>query len=103
VQETAKQVASVHPALLIVADDGQPGGWGRCLELERPVRAMGVVVGDVDAQDLLDRGGLLAQERPPRAGGLRGAGSSPWRARVVRIAVAETRTPRCTSSSWMRR
>jgi hypothetical protein len=33
---------------------------------------------------------------------LRGAGSSPWRRSVERIAVAETRTPRCNSSPWMR-
>jgi hypothetical protein len=32
----------------------------------------------------------------------RGAGSSPWRRSVVRIAVAETRTPRRSSSPWMR-
>ena len=32
----------------------------------------------------------------------RGAGSSPWRRRVVQITVAETRTPRCSSSPWMR-
>jgi hypothetical protein len=32
----------------------------------------------------------------------RSAGSSPWRRSVVRIAVAETRTPRRTSSPWMR-
>jgi hypothetical protein len=33
---------------------------------------------------------------------LRGAGSSLWRRSVERIAVAETRTPRCNSSPWMR-
>jgi hypothetical protein len=32
----------------------------------------------------------------------RGAGSSPCRRIVVRIAVAETRTPRRNSSPWMR-
>jgi hypothetical protein len=32
----------------------------------------------------------------------RGAGSSPWRRSVMRIAVAETRMPRCNSSPWMR-
>jgi hypothetical protein len=32
----------------------------------------------------------------------RGAGSSPWRRRVMRIAVAETRTPRWSSPPWMR-
>ena len=32
----------------------------------------------------------------------RGAGSSPWRCSVGRIAVAEIRTPRCSSSPWMR-
>jgi hypothetical protein len=29
-------------------------------------------------------------------------GSRPWRCSVVRIAVAEIRTPRCSSSPWMR-
>ena len=32
----------------------------------------------------------------------RGAGSSAWRRRVVRMAVAETRTPSRSSSPWMR-
>jgi hypothetical protein len=32
----------------------------------------------------------------------RGAGSRPWRRRVVRITVAETGTPRWSSSPWMR-
>jgi hypothetical protein len=32
----------------------------------------------------------------------RGAGSSPWRRSVVRIAVAETCMPSCWSSPWMR-
>jgi transposase-like protein len=32
----------------------------------------------------------------------RGAGLSPWRRSVARIAVAETRTPRCCSSPLMR-
>jgi hypothetical protein len=32
----------------------------------------------------------------------RGAGSRPWRRSVVRITVAETRTPRWSSSPWMR-
>jgi hypothetical protein len=32
----------------------------------------------------------------------RGAGSSPWRRSVVRITVAERRTPRWSSSPWMR-
>ena len=49
-----------------------------------------------------DPGGLLAQERPPGASARRGAGSSPWRRSVVRIAVAETRTPSCSSSPLMR-
>jgi len=49
-----------------------------------------------------DPGSLLAQERPP------GAARPSWRrvepvaAERARIAVAETRTPRCNSSPWMR-
>jgi hypothetical protein len=50
-----------------------------------------------------DPGGLLAQERPPRDVAVRrGAGSRPWRRRVVRIVVAETRTPNRSGSPWMR-
>jgi len=49
-----------------------------------------------------DPGGLLAQEHPPR----RGRGSrcrvQPGRCSVVRIAVADTRMPRRSSSPWMR-
>jgi hypothetical protein len=32
----------------------------------------------------------------------RGAGSSPWRRSVVRITVAERRTPSWSNSPWMR-
>ncbi len=53
-----------------------------------------------------DPGGLLTQERPPGAVGSPWGrvepGSSPWRRSVVRIAVAETRTPRRNSSPWSR-
>jgi hypothetical protein len=45
---------------------------------------------------------LLAQERRPCRLGRRGAGSSPWRRSVVRMAVAERRTPSRSSSPLMR-
>jgi hypothetical protein len=37
VKETAEQVTSTHPALLILTDDGQPGRWIRRFEPQRPV------------------------------------------------------------------
>ena len=37
VEQTAEQVTSTHPALPILADDGQPGGLTGRLEPERPV------------------------------------------------------------------
>jgi hypothetical protein len=54
VQETAEQVASVDSGRLIVADDSQSrtGRWG--LKRQRPVRAMDVVVRDVDPKGLLE-------------------------------------------------
>ena len=54
VQETAEQVASMHDALLILANNGWSGGWVRRLELKRPVRTVPVVVRDVDPKDLLE-------------------------------------------------
>src|SRR4029453_14790673 len=54
VQETTKQVASVHAALLILANNGGSGGWVWRLEPERPVRTVPVVVRDVDPKDLLE-------------------------------------------------
>jgi hypothetical protein len=54
VEEPAEQVASLHLAWLAVADDPQIGGWSRRLQSARPLRPMGVVVLDVDPQDLLE-------------------------------------------------
>jgi hypothetical protein len=51
VQQTAEQVAPTHSALLILGDNGQPGGLIWWLEPERPMRAVFVVVPDVDPQD----------------------------------------------------
>ncbi len=42
VDETAKQVTSVHPDPLMLADEGLIGGWIRRLQLKRSVRAMPV-------------------------------------------------------------
>src|SRR5918993_1801749 len=44
VQQAAEQVAPTHSALLILGDNGQPGGLIWRLEPERPVRAVFVVV-----------------------------------------------------------
>jgi hypothetical protein len=54
VQEAAKQIASVDSGRLILADDSQSrtGRWG--LKRQRPVRAMGVVVRDVDPKGLFE-------------------------------------------------
>ena len=43
----------MHLALVILGDDGQLGGRIWRLQAQRPVRAVLVVVLDVDAQDLL--------------------------------------------------
>jgi hypothetical protein len=53
-QQTTEQVAPTHSGLLILGDNGQPGGLIWLLEPERPVRAVLVVVPDVDLQDLLE-------------------------------------------------
>jgi hypothetical protein len=53
VEQAAGAVASAHTALLL-ADDGWIGGRIRWLEPERPVWPVGVVVLDVDSEDLLE-------------------------------------------------
>jgi hypothetical protein len=53
VEKSAEQVVSMHLAWLAVADDAPIGGWIRRFQSERSVRTMGVVVGGVDPQDLL--------------------------------------------------
>ena len=52
VEQAAKQVASLHTAAVILAQDGQPGGWVWRFQPKRPVGTMLVVVVDVGAQDL---------------------------------------------------
>jgi hypothetical protein len=54
VQQTAEQVAPTHSGLLILGDNGQPGGLIWRLEPERPMREVFVVVPDVDPQDPLE-------------------------------------------------
>jgi hypothetical protein len=49
-EEAPKEVASVHSGSPILSDVGQPGGWIRRLQPERPVRTVGVVVLDIDPQ-----------------------------------------------------
>ena len=54
VQEAAEQVASTYPALLIChADGGQTDAWVRRFQPKRLVRAMLVVVVDIDPKHLL--------------------------------------------------
>ena len=53
VEQTAEQVTSKHPALPILADNGQPGGWVWRCKPERPVGTVAVVMLDVDPEDLL--------------------------------------------------
>ena len=53
VEQTAEQVTSMHPALPILADDAQPGGWVWRCKPERPVGTVTVVMLDVDPEDLL--------------------------------------------------
>jgi hypothetical protein len=52
VQESAEQVASMHSASVILADDGRPGWRFWRLQHERPVATVAVVVPDADAKDL---------------------------------------------------
>ena len=51
-KESPKEVASVHSGLPILSDVGQPGGWTRRFQPERPVWTMPVVVLDIDPEDL---------------------------------------------------
>jgi hypothetical protein len=51
VQEATEPVASTNAALLILTDDGQPGGWFWCLQPERSVWTVFVVVLDVHPKD----------------------------------------------------
>jgi hypothetical protein len=50
VEQAAKQVASLHTAAVILAQDGQPGGWVWRFQPKRPVGTMLVVVLDVGTQ-----------------------------------------------------
>ncbi len=54
VEEPAEQVAPMHPAWPAAANDHQIGGWIRRFQSARPMRPMGVVVGGIDPQDLLE-------------------------------------------------
>jgi hypothetical protein len=62
----------MHPAWLAVADDSEIGGWIRRFPSERSVWTMGVVVGGVDPQDLLQGASSDAQQ-PVQALGADGA------------------------------
>ncbi len=146
VEQTTEKVSSAYCAGPILADDNRLGAWVGRLQAQCPVRAVPVVVLDVDAQDLFqmispdqepvqalgaDRGDpalrvgvrrgclhwcvrriLVPSARntssKPRQNTFqvvlarRGAGSSPWRRSVVRIAVADAWMPSRSSSPWMR-
>jgi hypothetical protein len=52
VNKTAEQVPSMQSAWVILADRGNVG-WIGCVRAQRSVRAVPVVVLDVDPQDLL--------------------------------------------------
>jgi hypothetical protein len=52
-EETAEQVASMHSALLLLANDRQPVGLIWRLWHERPVGTVAVVLPNLDAEDLL--------------------------------------------------
>jgi hypothetical protein len=75
VEEPAEQVTSTHPALLILADNGQPGTgiWRR--QPERPVWTVSVVVLDIDPKDLLQMAAPDDQQ-PVQALGADGADPS---------------------------
>jgi hypothetical protein len=53
VEKAAEQVASLHSSPVVVVEEHRRGGWIWRIELECPMRAVGVVVLDVHAQDLL--------------------------------------------------
>jgi hypothetical protein len=54
VHETTEQVASIDSVRLILVGEGSSDGWIRRLQPKRPVRAVGVVVLDIDPEDLLE-------------------------------------------------
>jgi hypothetical protein len=54
VEQAAEQVASVYLALPVLSGDAQLGEWVRRTKAQGPVRAVLVVVPDVDAQDLFE-------------------------------------------------
>jgi hypothetical protein len=62
VHESVEQVASVDLGRRIVATEGRFDGWVRRLQPEGPVRAMTVVVVDMDPQHLLEVAAADRQE-----------------------------------------
>jgi hypothetical protein len=82
--KTSKEIASVDSGRLIHAGERQSGGWFRRLQPERPVRAVGIVVLDVDPQDLLEVA-AIEDEQPVQA-------LSPYRANpALRIGIGVRR------------
>jgi hypothetical protein len=62
-QQTAEQVTSTHPAVVILADDGQPGGWSWPGTPERPVGTVAAGMLDLDPEHLLQM--AAADEHQP--------------------------------------
>lgn len=62
-QQTAEQVTSTHPAVVILADDGQPGRWSWPGTPERPVGTVAVGMGNVDPEHRLQM--AAADEHQP--------------------------------------
>jgi hypothetical protein len=90
VQETAEKVVSMHSALLMLVDHGQPGRRLWRQPPQRPVRTVSVVMLDVDADGLLEVAAADDQQQVP---GLLGDPAT------VGLTVTPTRWTRRVASS----
>jgi hypothetical protein len=72
-QETAEQVATVHPVRPILGEGGDPSGRIPWLQPQRPVRVVLVVVRHVDAKDLVQL--PAPDQQPVQALGANGSNS----------------------------
>ena len=84
VKQTAEQVTPADLGRLIVADEGQSGGWVRRLKTKRPVRPMDVVVLNVDSEHVLEVAASEDQQKPAKADRAMGSG---WTRRVLMTPV----------------
>jgi len=87
-EKATEPIAAVHLGSSVVADEGQRGGWIWRVKLERPMRAVPVVVLDVNPKDLLEV--ASADEQQP-AQALGADGADP----ALRVGVRVGRTHRC--------